>query len=183
MSDIDRALGQILEDMLTRAFRAGWDKAMRHEKDADGRTLSAHVAEAYDDWRGYGPGSLMPYGTEAAQKIRQRHAMGALKAADHRNVQLEEEMRKAAASIPVTAQDVAAALAPEQYARPDTITEVTPPSTRDVIEHGDPEIYAEVRNGEGKLVRTITVEEHRESLRGAVDPGYPDYLEDDGRSV
>lgn len=64
--NIEGELDDLMERAVHQAFAAGW--AFAHRK--VGRYVSSD--SAYADWRGYGPGALLPGGSAAADAIRER---------------------------------------------------------------------------------------------------------------
>lgn len=67
MSTLDTMLTEMMEETVRRAFLAGHERALTHGQ-------QEAPAYGYEDWRGYGPGALLPGGSAASKAIRKKAA-------------------------------------------------------------------------------------------------------------
>lgn len=68
MTNLEFDLDELMERVVARAYAAGFAAA--------GRTVEPPMdcEAAYRDWRGYGPGALLPGGDRASESIRSHDA-------------------------------------------------------------------------------------------------------------
>lgn len=151
MSTLNDMLTELMEETVRRAFLAGHERALTHGQ-------QEAPAYGYEDWRGYGPGALLPGGPEASRAIRAQHEQG--------NVGVEHKPW----SYPVLSADEAAKQGqPPEWPQYSSKVEDTP-------EHNGRTVTLETRHGEIQHKHGAKVVLDLAQAQG--NPAYVDYAID-----
>lgn len=68
MSDINRELSEVIENLIKFSFEYGFAAGVRCEGDSTPLGVPSDVQSAYEDWRRWGPGATLP-GFTAAKPV------------------------------------------------------------------------------------------------------------------
>ena len=69
MSDINRELSEVIENLIKFSFEYGFAAGVRCEGDRTPLGVPMDVREAYADWRVYGPGATLPGAPSRAEPV------------------------------------------------------------------------------------------------------------------